>query len=71
MADTMEIIISAVDSASEVFQSIISTVTDFGSNVSDVVNTAGAEFDGVAENGLASRYRPERRCGIPAETGSR
>lgn len=50
MADTMEIIISAVDSASEVFQSIISTVTDFGSNVSDVVNTAGAEFDGVAEN---------------------
>ena len=50
MTDTMEIIISAVDSASEVFQSIISTVTDFGSNVSDVVNTAGAEFDGVAEN---------------------
>ena len=50
MADTMEIIISAVDSASEVFQSIISSVSDFGSNVSDVVNTAGDEFDGVADN---------------------
>ena len=46
----MDIIISAVDSASEVFQSIMSNVTDFGSSVSDVVSAAGDEFDSVADN---------------------
>ena len=37
MSDTMEIIISAVDSASEVFQSIIGSVTSMGDSISDVI----------------------------------
>lgn len=50
MADSYDIIISAVDSASEAFQSIINTVQEFGSSVSDTVSNAGSEFDSMAEN---------------------
>lgn len=50
MADSYDIIISAVDSASEVFQSIIDTVQGFGSDISDTVSAAGSEFDSMAEN---------------------
>ena len=45
MADSYDIIISAVDSASEAFQSIINTVQQFGSDVTDNVSKASAEFD--------------------------
>lgn len=50
MSDTMEIIISAVDSASEVFQGIIESVTGMGDSISDVVGMAGSDFDSMAEN---------------------
>lgn len=50
MADSYDIIISAVDSASEAFQSIINTVQEFGSSVTDTVSNAGDEFDSMAEN---------------------
>ena len=50
MSDTMEIIISAVDSASEVFQSIIGSVTSMGDSISDVIGMASSDFDSMAEN---------------------
>ncbi|WP_407376634.1 hypothetical protein [Methanobrevibacter sp.] len=50
MADTMEIIISAVDSASEVFQSIISSAQGMADGVSDAIEGAGSDFDTIAEN---------------------
>ena len=50
MADTMEIIISAVDSASEVFQSIIESATSMASGITDAVGSAGSDFDTIADN---------------------
>ena len=50
MADAMEIIISAVDSASEVFQSIIESATNMASGITDAVGSAGSDFDTIAEN---------------------
>lgn len=50
MADAMEIIISAVDSASEVFQSIIESASNMASGITDAVGTAGGDFDTIAEN---------------------
>ena len=50
MADAMEIIISAVDSASEVFQSIIESATNMASGITDTVSSAGSDFDTIAEN---------------------
>ena len=50
MSDTMEIIISAVDSASEVFQSIIGSVTSMGDSISDVIGMASSDFDSMVEN---------------------
>ncbi len=46
----MEIIISAVDSASEVFQSIISSAQGMADGVSDAIEGAGSDFDTIAEN---------------------
>ena len=46
----MEIIISAVDSASEVFQSIIESASNMASGITDAVGTAGSDFDTIAEN---------------------
>ena len=50
MADTMEIIISAVDQASSIFQSIVSSVTEMGSNIEEVIGVTSAEFDSMASN---------------------
>ena len=50
MADAMEIIISAVDSASEVFQSIISSASGMADGISGAVDEASATFDMITEN---------------------
>ena len=46
----MEIIISAVDSASEVFQSIISSATSMADGISGAIEGASSDFDAISEN---------------------
>ena len=50
MADAMEIIISAVDSASEVFQSIISSAQGMADGIGSAVGEASDTFDQISEN---------------------
>ena len=50
MADEMEIIISAVDSASEVFQNIISSVTGMADEIKDSISDVSDDFDNMANN---------------------
>ena len=50
MSDIIDIIISAVDQASDVFRDIVSNVNDMGSSISDVTGMASAEFDAMSEN---------------------
>ena len=45
MAEDLEIIISAIDQASQVFQNIISSAMDLGNEVSSSVETASTDFD--------------------------
>ena len=45
MSDTMEIIIKAVDSASDVFRSIINDATDMGDSISDSLSEATSEVE--------------------------
>ena len=50
MADTMEIIISAIDSASGVFQDIISSAQGMAEGITGAVSQAGADFESIANN---------------------
>ena len=50
MADTMEIIISAIDSASSVFQDIISSAQGMAEGITGAVSQAGADFESIANN---------------------
>lgn len=50
MADTMEIIISAIDSASGVFQDIISSAQGMAEGITGAVSQAGADFEAIANN---------------------
>lgn len=50
MADTMEIIISAIDSASGVFQDIISSAQGMAEGITGAVSQAGADFEQIANN---------------------
>lgn len=50
MADAIDIIISAVDSASEVFQSIISSAQSMADGIGGAVESTSAEFDNIASN---------------------
>ena len=50
MSDAIEIIISAVDSASEVFQSIIASASGMAEGISDVMDQASSDFDTISEN---------------------
>lgn len=50
MVDTMEIIISAIDSASSVFQDIISSAQGMAEGITGAVSQAGADFESIANN---------------------
>ena len=50
MSDVVDIIISAVDQASDVFRDIVSSITDMGSNIEEVVGMSSQEFDSLSEN---------------------
>ena len=50
MADTMEIIISAIDSASGVFQDILSSAQGMAEGITGAVSQAGADFESIANN---------------------
>ena len=50
MADAIEIILSAVDSASEVFQSVISSAQSMADGIGGSIGEASSEFDSIAEN---------------------
>lgn len=50
MADAVELIISAVDAASEVFQSIISSAQGMADGIGGAVDEASATFDMIADN---------------------
>jgi len=50
MADAVEIIISAVDQASEIFQSIIGAAQGMADGISGAVEGAGSDFDTISEN---------------------
>ena len=50
MVDAIEIILSAVDSASDVFQSVISSAQDMADGIGGSVGEASSEFDTITEN---------------------
>ena len=50
MADAVEIIISAVDQASEIFQSIIGAAQGMADGISGAVEGASSDFDTISEN---------------------
>ena len=50
MADAVEIIISAVDQASEIFQSIIGSAQGMADGISGAVEGASSDFDTISEN---------------------
>ena len=50
MSDVIDIIISAVDQASDVFNSIVDNVAGMGDSISDTTVNAGNDFDSVASN---------------------
>ena len=50
MADTMEIIISAVDSASEIFSSIIDSASSMANGIGDAITGASSDFETITEN---------------------
>lgn len=50
MSDVIDIIISAVDQASDVFNSIVESATGMGDSISDATVNAGNDFDTVATN---------------------
>ena len=50
MSDIVDIIISAIDQASDVFKDIVNNVTEMGSNITDVTGMAGEDFDAMALN---------------------
>ena len=50
MSDIIDIIISAVDQASDVFNSIADSATGMGESISDATVNAGNDFDVVANN---------------------
>lgn len=50
MSDVIDIIISAIDQASDVFNSIVESATGMGESISDATVNAGNDFDTVANN---------------------
>ena len=50
MADTMEIIISAIDQASGIFGDIISSAQEMASGITDSVGSASSDFDTISNN---------------------
>lgn len=50
MADAIEIILSAVDSASEVFQSVISSAQSMADGITGSIEGASSDFDTITEN---------------------
>lgn len=50
MSDVIDIIISAVDQASDVFNSIVDSATGMGESISNTTISAGNDFDSVASN---------------------
>ena len=50
MSDVIDIIISSVDQASDVFNSIVDSATGMGESISDATVNAGNDFDSVATN---------------------
>lgn len=50
MSDVIDIIINAVDQASDVFKSIVESATGMGESISDATVNAGNDFDTVANN---------------------